>query len=221
MNEQALEAAAKAIARVELQRSFPSLKGRRLDQAVEIDANWMPYIEQTRAAIAIYHDAEVARLAAENAALQAANSNARSAIAIWQQTDKETRAKLEAAERDEERLIDQRDAAEDAIQEIHVALGGNGQWVGRLPPEEPPNSGDLKLDALELAKAAARDTERLNALEQMLIHGEETHVSFCVKESADCDADDHPHFEIYGWDMKQPVYAKTLRDAIDAARKEW
>lgn len=135
------------------------------------------------------------------------------------------RAKLEAAERDAERgdekLIDQRDALEDAIQEIHVALGGDGEWVGRLPPEEPPNSGDLKLDALELAKAAARDTERLNALEQMLIQGEETHVSFCVKDDADCDADDHPHFEIFGWNMERPVYAKNLRAAIDAARKEW
>lgn len=57
----------------------------------------------------------------------------------------------------------------------------------------------------------------MDALEQMLIHGDETHVSFCVRDDADCNADEHPHFEVYGWNMDEPARAKTLRAAIDAA----
>lgn len=59
------------------------------------------------------------------------------------QLEEEERACLE--------VIGQRDHANKSLQETHIALGGNGEWCGKLPPEEPPNSGDLSLDVPELA----------------------------------------------------------------------
>jgi hypothetical protein len=49
-------------------------------------------------------------------------------------------------------LIGERDRAQDALQETHIALGGDGEWKGKLPPEPAPNSGDLHLDVPELAR---------------------------------------------------------------------
>lgn len=49
-------------------------------------------------------------------------------------------------------VIDQRDRAQDALQETHIALGGDGEWCGWLPPEPAPNSGDLHIDVPELAR---------------------------------------------------------------------
>lgn len=54
--------------------------------------------------------------------------------------------------KDCEQLIDERDRAQDALQDTHSALGGDGEWVGRLPPQSAPDSGDLHLDVPELAR---------------------------------------------------------------------
>lgn len=47
--------------------------------------------------------------------------------------------------------IDDRDAAQDALQRTHIALGGDGEWVTRLPEPEPPESGDLRKDVPVIA----------------------------------------------------------------------
>lgn len=49
-------------------------------------------------------------------------------------------------------LIDERDAANDWIQRIHIALGGDGEWVAKLPPELPPHSGNLAADCIAMAE---------------------------------------------------------------------
>lgn len=61
--------------------------------------------------------------------------------------------------------IGNRDHLEDVIQETHIALGGNGEWVGRLPMPPPPDSGDLCLDVPALAAqvVAERDAARADA----------------------------------------------------------
>lgn len=52
-------------------------------------------------------------------------------------------------------VIDERDRAQDALQETHLALGGDGEWTLKVPPEEPPHSGDLHDDVPALAKMIA------------------------------------------------------------------
>lgn len=72
------------------------------------------------------------------------------------------RARLDASQA---ALIERRDALEDQIEAIYYALGGDGEWCAKLPPEEPPNSGDLGADALalatELREAAEAEAARL------------------------------------------------------------
>src|SRR5690606_27934210 len=60
-------------------------------------------------------------------------------------------------------LICERDRAQDALQDTHIALGGNGEWVARSPSWPPPDSGDLHLDVPELARERMADLERLSA----------------------------------------------------------
>jgi hypothetical protein len=48
-------------------------------------------------------------------------------------------------------VMSERDAAQDALQETHIALGGDGEWVAKIPEEEPPHSGDLHADVPALA----------------------------------------------------------------------
>lgn len=64
------------------------------------------------------------------------------------------RARAEREEQAHTRTIEQRDALEEQIEAVYRALGGDGEWCAKLPPEEPPDSGDLGADALALAKAA-------------------------------------------------------------------
>lgn len=64
--------------------------------------------------------------------------------------------------------IEQRDAAEDSIQETHIALGGDGEWCAKMgsAADVPPNSGDLNADTPELARivmARAEAAERESA----------------------------------------------------------
>jgi hypothetical protein len=60
-------------------------------------------------------------------------------------------------------VMKERDEAEDALQNAHIALGGDGEWVGRLPPQEPPESGDLRFDVPELAKLLSAENAGLRS----------------------------------------------------------
>ncbi len=60
--------------------------------------------------------------------------------------------------------LEERDDAQDALQAAHLALGGDGEWVGRIPPQSPPDSGDLRLDVPALAKERMQELSRLRAL---------------------------------------------------------
>jgi len=72
---------------------------------------------------------------------------------------------LEAAAREHERELDEvmeeRDRYSDALLDTSMTMGGP-EWCAKLPPEEPPNSGDLARDVPLLA-AASRERERLYA----------------------------------------------------------
>lgn len=48
-------------------------------------------------------------------------------------------------------VMEERDRACDALLECSMILGGP-EWCGKLPPEPPPNSGDLHLDVPELCR---------------------------------------------------------------------
>lgn len=50
-----------------------------------------------------------------------------------------------------EEVMAERDAREDQIVSIHVALGGDGEWVAHLPSQTPPESGDLGRDCEAMA----------------------------------------------------------------------
>jgi hypothetical protein len=71
------------------------------------------------------------------------------------------RSRLAAAEAADIQTIEERDAAEDALQETHIALGGDGEWTTKIPPEAPPNSGDLLLDVPALATELRAERDRL------------------------------------------------------------
>lgn len=60
-------------------------------------------------------------------------------------------------ERGLEAAIGDRDAAQDAIQQTHIALGGDGEWVFRMPAPHAPESGNLLLDVPALAKEMAEE----------------------------------------------------------------
>lgn len=66
--------------------------------------------------------------------------------------------------------IDDRDSAQDALQATHIALGGDGEWVTRMPEPDPPESGDLCKDVPVIAaqifgeaKAAQERAETLQS----------------------------------------------------------
>lgn len=58
-------------------------------------------------------------------------------------------------------VIKERDELEEQIEKIYKALGGTGEWCARVPPEDPPNSGDLGADALALASRLREENEGL------------------------------------------------------------
>jgi hypothetical protein len=90
-------------------------------------------------------------------------------------------------------LIGQRDRFESEIEDIYRALGGEGEWTAKLPPQPPPDSGDLAADALELARrlvaqlAAARaEAERLTKQVSQLRYG---HAACPCLHTTPCDPD--------------------------------
>lgn len=96
-----------------------------------------PLVEQLRANATPNHrpkpwPSKLLRQAAD--ALQAANERAK-ALDRWL-----------------DNVLKERDHAQDALQKTHIALGGDGEWCAKLPPEEPPESGDLHYDVPALAE---------------------------------------------------------------------
>lgn len=75
---------------------------------------------------------------------------------------------LAEVERAELQLMEERDRAQDALQDTHIALGGDGEWVGRLPPQEPPDSGDLHLDVPALARKRMTELALMHELESAM-----------------------------------------------------
>lgn len=71
------------------------------------------------------------------------DSQAAELAALRKRNGKNEKAWLEA--------IDERDAAHESLAQTHMALGGDGEWVTRLPREDPPDSGNLLEDVPELA----------------------------------------------------------------------
>lgn len=84
MNEQALEAAAKAICR----------------EQENSEDNWPAWQTEAELAIDAYHDAEVARLTAENAALKGSVNRWRSDAREFQDAYNRLRAEFDAAMED-------------------------------------------------------------------------------------------------------------------------
>jgi hypothetical protein len=64
--------------------------------------------------------------------------------------------------------IDDRDSAEDALQQVHIALGGDGEWVTRMPEPEPPESGDLRKDVPIIAAQIMEEAKRAQEAEDKL-----------------------------------------------------
>lgn len=81
----------------------------------------------------------------------------------------EIKAQLEKLERDDDKTMHERDDAEDALQAAHLALGGDGEWCGKSPPEPPPTSGDLAQDVPALARLLAAELARLREVADELL----------------------------------------------------
>ncbi len=90
-------------------------------------------------------------------------AEARRTAEYWKAEHLAGNAMIERLERErdtEERdcciVMDERDRATDVIGDVHRILGGDGEWCGRLPPQDPPDSGDLHLDLPVLAEDVMR-----------------------------------------------------------------
>lgn len=59
--------------------------------------------------------------------------------------------------------LEARDRAQDALQEVHSALGGSGEWAYRSGFTEDHETGDLHVDAVTLAEAVTADRDALRA----------------------------------------------------------
>jgi hypothetical protein len=72
-------------------------------------------------------------------------------------------AENERLDTSETKLIRERDALQQALQDTHVALGGDGEWCARIPEPNPPDSGDLRMDVPALAAALVAERDSLRA----------------------------------------------------------
>lgn len=106
------------------------------------------------------------------------------------------------------RAMDERDAAQDALADTHIALGGDGKWVARMPQPNPPDSGDLVLDVPVLASEVLARAEKAEARVQELEreNGRLTENLAAVMRSAQAE---HVHAE---------ARTTELRGLLDSAR---
>lgn len=61
---------------------------------------------------------------------------------------------------DNDRTVEERDNREDQIERIYRALGGTGEWCAKVPPQPPPESGDLGEDSVALAENLMAELSR-------------------------------------------------------------
>ena len=73
-------------------------------------------------------------------------------------------AQIERLDDDLSEVMGERDRATEALAQTHIALGGDGEWTGKLPPEPTPHSGDLHDDVPALAEELRAEIERLQGL---------------------------------------------------------
>ena len=85
------------------------------------------------------------------------------------------RAELGSERRVHELDIDQRDLAQDALEEAYYALGGDREdaWICRVPEPAPPDSGDLHKDVPVLAVRLCAAVERLTKERDEAIRADE------------------------------------------------
>lgn len=76
------------------------------------------------------------------------------------------RKTVESQEDALDEVMKERDWAQDCLQETHIALGGDGEWTGKIPAELPPNSGDLHYDVPVLAAEVKQRAERAEVRER-------------------------------------------------------
>lgn len=112
--------------------------------------------------------------------------------------------RLRATEESESQLMDERDRAQDALQETHIALGGDGEWVGRTYHVDPPESGDLHLDVPVLAAQifSQLSLARTNALGEARWQLIET----APKDGTEILAVNGTRVRIVEWDKEDPDY---------------
>jgi len=116
---------------------------------------------------------EIERLQKENADLAHTKSALQGMLDAAEQHVRVLRDQVAAHEPpaecpDCEKALEERDYAQDKLQETHIALGGDGEWSGRMPPQEPPDSGDLHLDVPALAAERMAELEQLRAAQPPL-----------------------------------------------------
>ena len=90
-------------------------------------------------------------------------------------------------------------------------------------PDERGEFVGMRAALAVVREAWGKDAERLNKLEQALLHGNECLASYCATPD-ECREDyPHPHFEVFEWGMARPAVGQSLRatiDDIDAARAQ-
>ncbi len=69
------------------------------------------------------------------------------------------RERADKEEREHDATMGERDRMSDALLDASMAMGGP-EWCGRLPPQEPPESGDLVLDVPVLCKEIVSRAEQ-------------------------------------------------------------
>ena len=69
--------------------------------------------------------------------------------------------RVEEAEKGEEEKEAECERFSDALAKAHQELGGDGEWVARIPSQPAPHSGDLCLDVPELARELKKRVEGL------------------------------------------------------------
>jgi len=103
--------------------------------------------------------------------MDALPESVRAAIAAVKKLERENEslaARVRELDDSLDRTMAERDAAQDALADTHIALGGDGEWVARMPQPNPPDSGDLVLDVPVLASEVLARAEKAESRVQEL-----------------------------------------------------
>lgn len=106
--------------------------------------------------------------------------------------------------------LTERDRAQDALQETHMALGGDGEWKGKLPPQPAPDSGDLHLDVPALARERMEEIETLKTLKGAALRAF-INTAIGAAQPPDPDARRYQRLRILGCaPLGSPLLAQSL-----------